>query len=72
METTDLIITNEYGDIFCKSLITLDYIFFTDDSDGIIMFYLNDLQRTPLQAYGAEEILVQKYLIISGPGQAMI
>jgi len=62
MGTTDLIIINEYGDIFCKSLTTLDYIFFTDESDGIMMFYLNDLQRKPLQAYGAEEILIQTIL----------
>ena len=62
METTDLIIKNEYGKIFHKSLTTPDYIFFTDDSDRIMMFYLIDLQRKPLRAYGAEEILIEAIL----------
>ena len=59
METTDLIIKNEYGKIFRKALITTDYIFFTNDSNGIMMFYLNDYKKMPLRAYGAEEILVE-------------
>lgn len=55
-------IENEYGEIFHKSLITEQYIFFTDDGDGLLMFYRNDFQREPLGGYGAEELLIEVIL----------
>jgi hypothetical protein len=62
MATLDQTIENEYGEIFHQSLITDDYIFFTDDGDGILMFYRNDLDRGPLGGYGAEELLIEVIL----------
>jgi hypothetical protein len=62
MTTLDQTIENEYGEIFHKSLITDQFIFFTDDGDGIKMFYRNDAKRMPLEAYGAEELLIEVIL----------
>jgi hypothetical protein len=62
MATIDQTIENEFGEIFHTSLITDQFIFFTDDGDGIMMFYLNDTQRKPLEAYGAEELLLEVIL----------
>jgi hypothetical protein len=62
MATLDQTIENEYGEIFHRSLITDRYTFFTDDGDGILMFYLDDPQRKPLMGYGAEELLLEVIL----------
>jgi hypothetical protein len=62
MATLDQTIENEYGEIFHQSLITDRYIFYTDDGDGIIMFYINDLERRQLEGYGAEELLIEVIL----------
>jgi hypothetical protein len=62
MATLDQTIENEYGETFHKSLITDQYIFFTDDGDGIMMFYLDDPRRMPLGGYGAEELLIELIL----------
>ncbi|WP_316846884.1 hypothetical protein [Pedobacter psychrodurus] len=62
MATLDQTIVNEYGEIFHQSLITDQFIFYTDDSDGIMMFYVNDLERRPLEGYGAEELLIEVIL----------
>jgi len=62
MTTLDQAIENEYGEIFHRSLITDHFIFYTDDGDGIMMFYVNDLERKPLYGYGAEELLIEVIL----------
>ncbi|WP_426329042.1 hypothetical protein [Pedobacter sp. R-06] len=62
MATLDQTIENEYGEIFHRSLITDRFIFYTDDGDGIMMFYVNDLERRPLYGYGAEELLIEVIL----------
>lgn len=62
MATLDQTIENEYGKIFHQSLITDEFIFFTDDGDGIMMFYINDPERPPLEGYGAEELLIEVIL----------
>jgi len=49
METADQIIKNKNGKIFRRSLTTPDYIFFTDDSNGIMMFFINDLKGNHLE-----------------------
>jgi hypothetical protein len=41
---------------------TDQFIFFTNDGDGILMFYLDDPKRKPLGAYGAEESLMEVIL----------
>lgn len=47
MATLDRTIDKAYGEIFLLSLITDHYIFHTDDREGIMMFYVIDLERTP-------------------------
>ncbi|WP_316844002.1 hypothetical protein [Pedobacter psychrodurus] len=64
MATLDQTIETGYGEIFHRSLITGQFIFFTDDGDGIMMFYRNDPERKPLGGYGAEELLIG--LILKG------
>jgi len=62
MTTTGMMIRNQFGRYFYKSLLTPQYVFFTDDSDGIMMFYLGDPHRKPLMGYGAEEMLIATIL----------
>jgi len=62
MATLDQTIKNTYGEIFHRSLVTDQFIFFTDDGDGILMFYVKDPQRQPLEGYGANELLIEVIL----------
>ncbi|RBQ11781.1 hypothetical protein [Pedobacter miscanthi] len=59
MATLNHAIENQYGNTFHQSLITDHYIFYTDDGDGIIMFFRNDLKRGPFQGYRADELLIE-------------
>lgn len=56
-EFTDIIIKNDIE--YNKSLITPLFVFYTDDSDGIMMFWRNDVYKAPLRGYGAEEALFE-------------
>ncbi|TCD28602.1 hypothetical protein EZ456_04225 [Pedobacter psychrodurus] len=62
MATLDHTIENGFGEIFHKSLVTNQFIFFTNDGDGILMFYVKDPERKPLGGYGAEELLIRVIL----------
>ncbi|WP_316799714.1 hypothetical protein [Pedobacter frigidisoli] len=63
MEPTHSILEDHFGKIYHKSLVTPLFTFFTDDGDGIIMFYRKDPGRTPLFGYGAEEMLLDVVLM---------
>lgn len=59
MAATELTIRDENGKIFQRSLITPLFTFFTDDADGIMMFFNHDPNRMPLCGYGAEDSLLE-------------
>ncbi|KLT65381.1 hypothetical protein [Pedobacter sp. BMA] len=59
MKPAELIIKTQFGRIYRRSLVSSLFIFFTDDSDGIMMFYKTDPDREPLSGYGAEESLFE-------------
>jgi hypothetical protein len=62
MASLDQAIENEYGEIFHRSLITDNFIFYTNDGDGIMVYHANDPERIFFRGYGAEELLIMVIL----------
>ncbi|WP_316848908.1 hypothetical protein [Pedobacter agri] len=64
MAPTYAILEDHFGKIYHKSLVTPVFTFFTDDGDGIMMFFTKDPSRIPHCGYGAEEMLLE--VVLSG------